>query len=245
MSIFLRNIVLHLGVHLRTTALFFASAIIILPLSAQSEHDGRTRIVIETTLGNIKVVLYDETPLHSKNFKSLVNRGFYDGLLFHRVINKFMIQAGDSTSRSAAPGELLGDTSEPYTVPAEIRYPELLHKRGALCMAREGDAANPQRASSAYQFYIVYGTRFNDDMLDKVQTRLDASAGGKVVLTPEAREVYKRIGGTPHLDGQYTVFGEVVEGIDIVRDIQWVDTDANDRPVKDVRIIKAYMQEDE
>lgn len=112
-------------------------------------------------------------------------------------------------------------------------------------MAREGDAVNPQRASSAYQFYIVYGTRFNDDMLDKVQTRLDASAGGKVVLTPEAREVYKRIGGTPHLDGQYTVFGEVVEGIDIVRDIQWVDTDANDRPVKDVRIIKAYMLEDE
>nr|WP_277821236.1 peptidylprolyl isomerase [Palleniella muris] len=218
---------------------------ILLPLAAQSENDGRTRIVIETTLGNIKVALYDETPLHSENFKSLVDRGFYDGLLFHRVINKFMIQAGDSTSRSAAPGGLLGDTSEPYTVPAEIRFPNLLHKRGALCMAREGDATNPQRVSSAYQFYIVYGTRFNDDMLDKVQARLDAYTGGKVVLTPEAREVYKRIGGTPHLDGQYTVFGEVIEGIDIVRDIQWVDTDANDRPVKDVRIIKAYTLEAE
>ena len=209
-------------------------------VSAQNGDDGRTQIMIETTMGNIKVVLYDETPLHSNNFKSLVNRGFYDGVLFHRVINKFMIQAGDSTSRSASPGELLGDATEPYTIPAEIRYPEILHKRGALCMAREGDNVNPQRASSAYQFYIVYGTRFDDKMLDRVQARLDATTGGSVVLSPEVRDVYKRIGGTPHLDGQYTVFGEVVEGIDIVRNIQWVDTDANDRPLTDVRIIKAY-----
>ena len=209
-------------------------------VSARNGNDSRTQIVIETTMGNIKVVLYDETPLHSNNFKSLVNRGFYDGVLFHRVINKFMIQAGDSTSRSASPGELLGDVTEPYTIPAEIRYPEILHKRGALCMAREGDNVNPQRASSAYQFYIVYGTRFDDKMLDRVQARLDATTGGSVVLSPELRDVYKRIGGTPHLDGQYTVFGEVVEGIDIVRNIQWVDTDANDRPLTDVRIIKAY-----
>lgn len=209
-------------------------------VSAQNGDDGRTQIMIETTMGNIKVVLYDETPLHSNNFKSLVNRGFYDGVLFHRVINKFMIQAGDSTSHSASPGELLGDATEPYTIPAEIRYPEILHKRGALCMAREGDNVNPQRVSSAYQFYIVYGTRFDDNMLDRVQARLDATTGGSVVLSPEVRDVYKRIGGTPHLDGQYTVFGEVVEGIDIVRNIQWVDTDANDRPLTDVRIIKAY-----
>ncbi|MBQ9093931.1 MAG: peptidylprolyl isomerase [Prevotella sp.] len=209
-------------------------------VSAQNGDDGRTQIMIETTMGNIKVVLYDETPLHSNNFKSLVNRGFYDGVLFHRVINKFMIQAGDSTSRSASPGELLGDATEPYTIPAEIRYPEILHKRGALCMAREGDNVNPQRVSSAYQFYIVYGTRFDDNMLDRVQARLDATTGGSVVLSPEVRDVYKRIGGTPHLDGQYTVFGEVVEGIDIVRNIQWIDTDANDRPLTDVRIIKAY-----
>ena len=209
-------------------------------VSAQNGDDGRTQIMIETTMGNIKVVLYDETPLHSNNFKSLVNRGFYDGVLFHRVINKFMIQAGDSTSRSASPGELLGDATEPYTIPAELRYPEILHKRGALCMAREGDNVNPQRVSSAYQFYIVYGTRFDDNMLDRVQARLDATTGGSVVLSPEVRDVYKRIGGTPHLDGQYTVFGEVVEGIDIVRNIQWVDTDANDRPLTDVRIIKAY-----
>lgn len=236
-----RNTVLHLHDTLRAVALLLLSTFIQLSVAAQSENDGRTQIMIETTLGNIKVALYDETPLHSGNFKSLVEKGFYDGVLFHRVISKFMIQAGDSTSRDAAPGELLGDTPEPYTVPAEIHYPELLHKRGVLCMAREGDAVNPQRASSAYQFYIVYGTRFNDEMLDRVQARLDASTEGKIVLTPEVREVYKRIGGTPHLDGQYTVFGEVTEGIDIVRDIQWVDTDENDRPQKDVRILKAYV----
>lgn len=234
----------YIALRLRTLQAMVASVMVFMAVSvsvsAQNGDDGRTQIMIETTMGNIKVVLYDETPLHSNNFKSLVNRGFYDGVLFHRVINKFMIQAGDSTSRSASPGELLGDVTEPYTIPAEIRYPEILHKRGALCMAREGDNVNPQRVSSAYQFYIVYGTRFDDNMLDRVQARLDATTGGSVVLSPEVRDVYKRIGGTPHLDGQYTVFGEVVEGIDIVRNIQWVDTDANDRPLTDVRIIKAY-----
>lgn len=234
----------YIALQLRTMQAIVASMVVFMAfsvsVSAQNGDDSRTQIVIETTMGNIKVVLYDETPLHSNNFKSLVNRGFYDGVLFHRVINKFMIQAGDSTSRSASPGELLGDVAEPYTIPAEIRYPEILHKRGALCMAREGDNVNPQRASSAYQFYIVYGTRFDDNMLDRVQARLDATTGGSIVLSPEVRDFYKRIGGTPHLDGQYTVFGEVVEGIDIVRNIQWVDTDANDRPLTDVRIIKAY-----
>lgn len=234
----------YIAPRLRTLQAMVASVMVFMAVpvsvSAQNGNDSRTQIVIETTMGNIKVVLYDETPLHSNNFKSLVNRGFYDGVLFHRVINKFMIQAGDSTSRSASPGELLGDVTEPYTIPAEIRYPEILHKRGALCMAREGDNVNPQRVSSAYQFYIVYGTRFDDNMLDRVQARLDATTGGSIVLSPEVRDVYKRIGGTPHLDGQYTVFGEVVEGIDIVRNIQWVDTDANDRPLTDVRIIKAY-----
>lgn len=233
----------YIALQLRTMQAIVASMVVFMAfsvsVSAQNGDDSRTQIMIETTMGNIKVVLYDETPLHSNNFKSLVNRGFYDGVLFHRVINKFMIQAGDSTSRSASPGELLGDVAEPYTIPAEIRYPEILHKRGALCMAREGDNVNPQRASSAYQFYIVYGTRFDDNMLDRVQARLDATTGGSVVLSPEVRDFYKRIGGTPHLDGQYTVFGEVIEGIDIVRNIQWVDTDANDRPLTDVRIIKA------
>lgn len=211
--------------------------------SAQDQQDKKTEIVLETTMGNIKVALYNETPLHSNNFKELVKRGFYDGILFHRVISKCMIQAGDSTSRTAAPGTLLGDVAEPYTIPAEIHYPQLMHKRGALCMAREGDETNPERASSAYQFYIVYGKRFNDEMLDKMQERLDSTTHGHVQLTPEVRDVYKRIGGTPHLDGQYTVFGEVIEGIDTVRDIQWAETDSDDRPKTDIRIIKAYIIE--
>lgn len=207
----------------------------------ETADSSRTEIMLETTMGNIRLALYNETPLHSNNFKELVKRGFYDGILFHRVISKFMIQAGDSTSRNAEPGTLLGDVEEPYTIPAEIRFPQLMHKRGTLCMAREGDETNPERASSAYQFYIVYGKRFDDSMLDKVQQRLDTTTNGQVVLTPEIRETYKRIGGTPHLDGQYTVFGEVLEGIDTVRDIQWVETDSNDRPKSDVRIVKAYV----
>lgn len=209
--------------------------------NAQEESTEKTEVMLETTMGNIRLALYNETPQHSNNFKKLVEKGFYNGILFHRVISKFMIQAGDSTSRNAASGTLLGDVTEPYTIPAEIHYPTLLHKRGALCMAREGDDVNPERVSSAYQFYIVYGKRFDDAMLDKVQQRLDKTTQGQVKLTEEAREIYKRIGGTPHLDGQYTVFGEVIDGIDIVRDIQWVDTDSNDRPVTDVRILKAYV----
>ena len=195
---------------------------------------------METSMGNIRLALYNETPLHRDNFIKNVREGVYDGLLFHRVISSFMIQGGDTVSRNAAPGQQLGDTEESYSIPAEIRYPQLFHKRGALAAAREGDNVNPERRSSATQFYIVYGRRFTDEMLDKVQERLDGVKGG-VTLTPEVREVYKQKGGTPHLDGLYTVFGEVLEGMDVVREIQWVETDSNNRPVEDVRIIKATV----
>lgn len=201
----------------------------------------RHEVLLETSKGNIRVALYNETPQHRDNFLKLVRSGFYDGLLFHRVIDKFMIQAGDSASRNAQPGQLLGDSPEPYTVPAEIRFPQLYHKRGALCAAREGDDVNPQRASSASQFYIVYGRRFTDDDLDKVQQRLNTATQGTIVLTDQLREAYKQRGGTPHLDGQYTVFGEVIEGLDVVRQIEWSETDANDRPIDDVRIIRATV----
>lgn len=217
-------------------------AFLCVTLATMAQQDTlRHEVLLETTKGNIRLALYNETPLHRDNFLKLVRQGFYDGVLFHRVIEKFMIQAGDSASRHAAPGTLLGDCTEPYTVPAEIRYPQIIHKRGALAAACEGDAANPQRASSASQFYIVYGRRFTDEMLDKVQARLDEQTKGEVKLTPEVREVYKAKGGTPHLDGQYTVFGEVLEGIDVVRDIQWVETDKNDRPLEDVRILRAVV----
>ena len=195
---------------------------------------------METSMGNIRLALYNETPLHRDNFIKNVREGVYDGLLFHRVISSFMIQGGDTASRNAAPGQQLGDTEESYSIPAEIRYPQLFHKRGALAAAREGDNVNPERRSSATQFYIVYGRRFTDEMLDKVQERLDGVKGG-VTLTPEVREVYRQKGGTPHLDGLYTVFGEVFEGMDVVREIQWVETDSNNRPVEDVRIIKATV----
>lgn len=201
----------------------------------------RHEVLLETSMGNIRVVLYNETPLHRDNFLKLVKEGYYDGNLFHRVINSFMIQSGDSTTRHAKPGEELGLYSPDYTIPAEIVFPKYFHKRGALAAAREPDDVNPEHASSGSQFYIVYGRRFSEDMIDAAQARLDNSTGGKVVLTPELREAYFKIGGTPHLDGQYTVFGEVVEGLDVVNKIQMVETDAKDRPLVDVKIIKATV----
>ena len=215
-----------------------ALCLVSVPVSAQDTlcHE----VLMETSMGNIRLALYNETSLHRDNFIKNVREGVYDGLLFHRVISSFMIQGGDTASRNAAPGQQLGDTEESYSIPAEIRYPQLFHKRGALAAAREGDNVNPERRSSATQFYIVYGRRFTDEMLDKVQERLDGVKGG-VTLTPEVREVYRQKGGTPHLDGLYTVFGEVLEGMDVVREIQWVETDSNNRPVEDVRIIKATV----
>ena len=208
-----------------------------LSLPAQ-ETTQRREVLIETTMGNIKVELYNETPLHRDNFLKLASEGYYDGNLFHRVIYNFMIQSGDSTSRHAQPGQELGLYSPEYTIPAEIRFPQIFHKRGVLAAAREGDEVNPEHASSASQFYIVYGRRFNDEMLDEQQARLDKQTQGQVLLTPEVREVYKKTGGTPHLDGQYTVFGEVTEGLNVVKEIDWVPTDDNARPLEDVRIIK-------
>lgn len=209
-----------------------------LPLVAQ-EDTLRHEVLLETTKGNILLALYNETPKHRDNFLKLTREGFYDGVLFHRVIQNFMIQSGDSASRHAQPGQLLGDSKENYQIPAEILYPKLFHKRGALAAAREGNDVNPQRESSMSQFYIVYGRRYTDEMLDKMQARLDTTS--HVVMSPEIRDAYKKYGGTPHLDNEYTVFGEVLEGMDVVREIQWVDTDKNDRPKEDVRILKATV----
>lgn len=201
----------------------------------------RHEILLETTMGNIRLALYNETPLHRDNFLKLVRDGYYDGNLFHRVISRFMIQSGDSTSRHAKAGEQLGEGDLDYRIPSEIVFPKYFHKRGALAAAREGDDINPNRESSAAQFYIVYGRRCNDEMLAKVQERITKATDGKITLTPEIRQAYFERGGTPHLDGQYTVFGEVLEGIDVVERIQMVETDKNDRPVEDVRIVKATV----
>ena len=200
-------------------------------------------VVMETSAGTIQLKLYNQTPQHRDNFVSLVREGAYDSLLFHRVIKDFMIQGGDPDSKYAAPGVMLGEGDRPYTVPAEFRLADgIFHRRGVLAAARESDDVNPERASSAMQFYIVWGRVFDDAGLDKVQERIDKYTDGTVKLTPEMREVYKTVGGTPHLDGQYTVFGEVISGLDVVDAIQRVPTDSLDRPLQDVRIIKAYLK---
>jgi len=211
-------------------------------MQAQTVQDTtRHEVLLETDSGDIRIELFNETPKHRDNFLRLVRSGAYDGVLFHRVIKDVMIQAGDVGSKNAKPGEAVGDTPETYTVPAEICFPKLFHHRGALGAAREGDDVNPKRESSATQFYIVWGYKFTDGQLDKVQQRLNERTDSTVQLTPEVREAYKTVGGTPHLDGQYTVFGQVIQGLDIVDLIQRQPGDKNDRPLNDTRIRRALV----
>ena len=248
-----------------------------------------TRVLLETTFGEIELALYNETPQHRDNFVKLVNDGTYNGVLFHRVIKDFMVQTGDPSSRTATADALLGEGGPGYDIPAEIVYPKFFHKRGALAAAREGDETNPDRKSSGSQFYIVTGRRFSEYQLEKMLERIVnqekamifnqlaanrrseieavqamgdemalkglqgiiAAAAEKIYnenhkdnpfsFTPEQVAAYSTIGGAPHLDGQYTVFGEVVKGMDVVDKIQNVTTGAHDRPVDDVRIISAKV----
>ena len=202
------------------------------------------KVLIKTSLGDITVRLYDETPQHRDNFLKLAKTGVYDSLLFHRVIKDFMVQSGDIFSKNAKPGQLLGTGDFDYTQEPEFRLPNIFHRRGVVAAAREGDKKNPERRSGASQFYIVWGKVYDDRRLAKVQERLDSATNGTVKLTPEMIEVYKTVGGTPHLDGQYTVFGEVSEGMDIIEKIQQVATDKNDRPLEDIRILKATVTKD-
>lgn len=223
--------------------LFYCWAVAASLLCLASCKQKEVHVVLETDCGTIELKLYNQTPQHRDNFRALVTEGAYDSLLFHRVIRDFMIQGGDPDSKTAAPGVLLGEGDRPYTVPAEFRLDEgIYHRRGTLAAAREGDDVNPAQRSSAMQFYIVWGQIFDEEGLDKVQKRLDARTDGRVKLTPAMRETYKTVGGTPHLDGQYTVFGEVVSGLDVVDAIQNVATDSNDRPLQDVRILRAYVK---
>lgn len=202
----------------------------------------RAKVLIETTMGNIQVELYNETPLHRNNFLKLVEtHHFYDSLLFHRVIPGFMIQAGDPCSKHAKSGELLGTSSLDYTIPAEIRLPKIYHKRGVLAAAREGDETNPEHRSSSTQFYIVYGKPATERTLERARQNLKTLFGDSITMTTEMEHTYTTIGGTPHLDGAYTVFGEVTEGMNVVEKIQAVERDANDRPLTDVRIIRATV----
>ena len=250
------------------------------------DMDKETLVKIETTVGDIKVNLYNETPKHRDNFIKLVKDGMYEGTLFHRVIKDFMIQAGDPDSKNAPKGKMLGAGDVGYTIPAEFVYPKFFHKKGALSAARQGDNVNPKKESSGCQFYIVTGKVYNDSTLLSMESQMNenkinvifntlaqkhmkeiykmrkandedglydlqeklfaeaqeiAAKQPEFHFTPEQIEAYTTVGGTPHLDGEYTVFGEVVEGMDVVDKIQQVKTDRSDRPEEDVKIIKATI----
>lgn len=247
-------------------------------------YDPKDALVeLKTTMGDIVVELYNDTPLHRDNFLKLVKDGFYDGMLFHRVIDSFMIQTGDPNSKDAAPGKQLGDGDPGYTIEAEIEYPKHYNKYGALAAARTGDNINPERRSSGSQFYIVTGKKMLEQQLDvlhnrniqqKLQTTFQTLAAqhraeieamqqandttglenlrqelikqteAKVDTMPlpeNIKQDYITKGGAPHLDGAYTVFGEVVKGMDVVEKIQKVETDGNDRPLQDVKVISAKI----
>ncbi len=246
------------------------------------ENTTETVVLMHTSMGDIKLKLYNDTPLHKENFIKLVKKGQYNGLLFHRVIKDFMIQGGDVTSKDAPMNKQLGAGDLGYTVPAEFRYPKYFHKKGALCAARTGDEVNPEKASSASQFYIVTGKKYSERELSQMEKQLEGRlkqeifgrlqnenkakimelyrSGNKeelailrdtligkteieaekrkdeTKLSPKLKEAYMTVGGVPFLDNQYTVYGEVIEGIDIVDAIQRVKTNRQDRPTENVVI---------
>lgn len=207
-------------------------ALLLLPtlLTAQNRKKKDFLVTFQTDFGTMHAILSDQTPKHKENFIKLVGQKFYNGLLFHRVINAFMIQGGDPNSRTAQPGEPLGNGDVGYKIPAEF-VPALFHKKGALAAARDN---NPEKASSGCQFYIVQGRVWDDDALAKQQERI-RNLNGRLP-TPEQVQVYKTIGGTPHLDGNYTVFGQVLDGLETVDKIAQQPADAVNRPKQDIRM---------
>ncbi|HLK27615.1 MAG TPA: peptidylprolyl isomerase [Puia sp.] len=198
------------------------------------KNDLKRDVEMLTDKGTMIIRLSDSTPLHRDNFLKLAKQGYFDSMLFHRVIRDFMIQSGDPNSKHAKTGEQLGNGDPGYTIPAEFR-PSLFHYKGVIAAARTGDDVNPKKASSGSQFYIVEGKKFTEETFQKAEKR----AARKI--SPDQKEVYMTKGGTPHLDGGYTVFGEVISGLDIIDSIATVKTDGNDRPLTDVHIIKARL----
>ncbi len=225
--------------------LLFLLLLLTTPTLAQSSSTASLNQDIEiefkTTMGDFRVRLFSDTPIHSQHFAQLVREGYYDGLLFHRVIRNFMIQAGDSTSRTAKPNQPLGEADRNYTLAPEFRTPLHYHHRGALAAARESDDVNPERRSSATQFYVVWGKRWTPNELANVREHVDAETGANGLITDNMALDYYTRGGSPHLDGQYTVFGEVSTGLEIIDKNQKVNTDRNDRPRVDVRILSARI----
>ena len=214
-------------------ALYLFSLVLVFSCTATKKTTTKimepVRVNIETDSGTIVVRLYDSTPLHRDNFVKLVKEGFYDGLLFHRVIENFMIQGGDPKSKNAAPGIPLGEGGLGYTIPAEFDS-TLYHKKGALAMAREGDNVNPEKASSSTQFYLVEGKKLTDEELDQMEERF------KIIIPENHREIYRTIGGTPFLDMKYTVFGETESGLEVIDKISRMQKDSRNRPLTDIKM---------
>ncbi|MBO7277131.1 MAG: peptidylprolyl isomerase [Bacteroidales bacterium] len=194
-----------------------------------------TMVLISTNYGDMKAVLYDETPLHRDNFIKLVKEGYYNGTLFHRVIDGFMIQGGDPNSKTAKPNQQLGQGGPGYTIPAEFKQ-SLIHKKGALAAARMGDNVNPQKASSGSQFYIAQGKRYTSDELNMLSARMGRQ------FNQTQKDAYTNIGGVPFLDYEYTVFGEVIEGLEVIDKIAKVQKDRFDRPVEDVKMTISIVE---
>ena len=215
--------------------ILFVSLFLLFTIHPYAQVKPETIVVFQTSKGVIKVKLYNETSQHRDNFIKLVTQGYYNGVLFHRVIKDFMIQAGDPQSKNARPGVALGNGGPDYTIPAEF-YAPLYHKKGALAAARSGDNVNPNRESSGSQFYIVVGKKFTLDQLQSME-----NSKKHIPFTEEQKTVYTTIGGTPHLDYAYTVFGEVIEGLEVVDSIALVPTDERNRPLENVVIIKASV----
>lgn len=203
-------------------------------LSVQAQDDQeRPRVQIETSLGNMVIELYNETPIHRDNFLKLAGEGFYDGTLFHRVISGFMAQGGDPKSKGAAPGALLGNGDPGYTLESEID-PAFIHTKGALAAARQGDQTNPQRRSSGSQFYIVQGRDVSPQSLQQIVNSKRGIMLQPYSYTPDQIAAYGELGGTPHLDMQYTVFGRIVEGMDVLDAICALRVDGSSRPAEDL-----------
>lgn len=200
-----------------------------------SSQEQEYKITISTDLGDIVIKLYNETPAHRDNFLALTRDGYFEGTLFHRVINQFMIQGGDPTSKEAQPGQSLGSGGPDYTLPAEIVEGKI-HRKGALAAARQGDHVNPERRSSGSQFYIVHGRTFSHEEMDVMSQR------SGVAYSELQRTIYTTIGGAPHLDNAYTVFGEVVSGLDVVDRIATTQTGPGDRPVKDISMTISVVE---
>lgn len=221
----------------------FSLLLVLLPLvafSAGKKKEKRSVVRIETSAGVIRVALLDDTPRHRDNFLKLAASGHYDGTLFHRVIKDFMIQGGDPKSKGAEKGKLLGEGDVDYTLAPEFQLPYYYHLRGALAAAREGDDVNPEMRSSGSQFYIVWGKKFGPASLKQAKARLEENG---IEMTTQMYEDYQQYGGTPHLDGTYTVFGEVIEGLEVVGKIQAVATDSNDRPLEDVVVTHMEVEQ--